>query len=124
VIAFSPLGQGMLTDRYLDGVPEDSRAAKGVFLDRSHLTEENLARVRALNEIAGRRGQTLAQMAVAWVLRDQRVTSALVGASSVNQLDDSLGALDNLDFSAEELGEIDRHAVEAGINIWAKSSDA
>jgi L-glyceraldehyde 3-phosphate reductase len=124
VIAFSPLGQGMLTDRYLDGVPEDSRAAKGVFLDRSHLTEENLARVRALNEIAGRRGQTLAQMAVAWVLRDQRVTSALVGASSVNQLDDSLGALDNLDFSADELGEIDRHAVEAGINIWAKSSDA
>jgi L-glyceraldehyde 3-phosphate reductase len=124
VIAFSPLGQGMLTDRYLDGVPEDSRAAKGVFLDRSHLTEENLARVRALNEIARRRGQTLAQMAVAWVLRDQRVTSALVGASSVNQLDDSLGALDNLDFSAEELGEIDRHAVEAGINIWAKSSDA
>jgi L-glyceraldehyde 3-phosphate reductase len=124
VIAFSPLGQGMLTDRYLDGVPEDSRAAKGVFLDRSHLTEENLARVRALNEIAGRRGQTLAQMAVAWVLRDGRVTSALVGASSVAQLDDSLGALDNLDFSADELEEIDRHAVEAGINIWAKSSDS
>jgi L-glyceraldehyde 3-phosphate reductase len=124
VIAFSPLGQGMLTDRYLDGVPEDSRAAKGVFLDRSHLTEENLARVRALNEIAGRRGQTLAQMAVAWVLRDGRVTSALVGASSVAQLDDSLGALDNLDFSSDELEEIDRHAVEAGINIWAKSSDA
>jgi L-glyceraldehyde 3-phosphate reductase len=124
VIAFSPLGQGMLTDRYLDGVPEDSRAAKGVFLDRSHLTEENLARVRALNEIAGRRGQTLAQMAVAWVLRDGRVTSALVGASSVAQLDDSLGALDNLDFSSDELEEIDRHAVEAGINIWAKSSDS
>jgi L-glyceraldehyde 3-phosphate reductase len=124
VIAFSPLGQGMLTDRYLDGVPEDSRAAKGVFLDRSHLTEENLARVRALNEIAGRRGQTLAQMAVAWVLRDGRVTSALVGASSVAQLDDSLGALDNLDFSGDELEEIDRHAVEAGINIWAKSSDS
>jgi L-glyceraldehyde 3-phosphate reductase len=124
VIAFSPLGQGMLTDRYLDGVPEDSRAAKGVFLDRSHLTEENLARVRALNEIAGRRGQTLAQMAVAWVLRDGRVTSALVGASSVAQLDDSLGALDNLDFSSDELEEIDRHAVEAGINICAKSSDS
>ncbi len=124
VIAFSPLGQGMLTDRYLDGVPEDSRAAKGVFLDRSHLTEENLARVRALNEIAKRRGQTLAQMAIAWVLRDQRVTSALVGASSVAQLEDTLGALDNLDLSAGELEEIDRHAVEAGINIWAASSDS
>jgi L-glyceraldehyde 3-phosphate reductase len=124
VIAFSPLGQGMLTDRYLDGVPEDSRAAKGVFLDRSHLTEDNLARVRALNEIAGRRGQTLAQMAIAWVLRDPRITSALVGASSVAQLDDTLGALDNLDLSSEELAEIDRHAVEAGINIWAASSDS
>jgi L-glyceraldehyde 3-phosphate reductase len=124
VIAFSPLGQGMLTDRYLDGVPEDSRAAKGVFLDRSHLTEDNLARVRALNEIAGGRGQSLAQMAIGWVLRDQRVTSALVGASSVKQLDDNLGALENLDFSADELEEIDRHAVEAGINIWAKSSEA
>jgi L-glyceraldehyde 3-phosphate reductase len=114
----------MLTDRYLDGVPEDSRAAKGVFLDRSHLTEENLARVRALNEIAGGRGQSLAQMAIAWVLRDARVTSALVGASSVAQLDDNLGALDNLDFSADELEAIDRHAVEAGINIWAASSDS
>jgi L-glyceraldehyde 3-phosphate reductase len=123
VIAFSPLGQGMLTDRYLDGVPEDSRAAKGVFLDRGHLTEENLARVRALNEIAGRRGQSLAQMAIAWVLRDSRITSALVGASSVKQLDDNLGALDNLDFSADELEEIDRYAVEAGINIWAASSE-
>jgi L-glyceraldehyde 3-phosphate reductase len=124
VIAFSPLGQGMLTDRYLDGVPDDSRAAKGVFLDRSDLTEENLARVRALNEIAGRRGQTLAQMAIAWVLRDPRITSALVGASSVKQLDDNLGALDNLDFSADELAEIDRSAVEAGINLWAASSDS
>src|SRR4051812_33565931 len=124
VIAFSPLGQGMLTDRYLDGVPEDSRAAKGVFLDRSHLTEDNLARVRALNEIAGRRGQTLAQMAIAWVLRDARVTSALVGASSVAQLDDTLGALGDLDFSGDELAEIDRYAVDAGINIWAKSSDS
>ncbi len=124
VIAFSPLGQGLLTDRYLDGVPEDSRAAKGVFLDRSHLTEQNLTLVRALNEIAKGRGQTLAQMAIAWVLRDARVTSALVGASSVAQLDDTLGALDNLDFSGDELAEIDRYAVEAGINIWAKSSDA
>jgi L-glyceraldehyde 3-phosphate reductase len=124
VIAFSPLGQGMLTDRYLDGVPEDSRAAKGVFLDRSHLTEENLARVRALNEIAGRRGQSLAQMAIAWVLRDPRVTSALVGASSVKQLDDTLGALETLEFSDDELAEIDRHAVDAGINLWEKSSQA
>ena len=124
VIAFSPLGQGLLTDRYLDGVPEDSRAAKGVFLDRSHLTEKNLTLVRALNEIAKGRGQTLAQMAIAWVLRDARVTSALVGASSVAQLDDTLGALDNLDFNGDELAEIDRYAVEAGINIWAKSSDA
>ena len=124
VIAFSPLGQGLLTNRYLDGVPEDSRAAKGVFLDRSHLTESNLTLVRALNEIAKGRGQTLAQMAIAWVLRDPRVTSALVGASSVAQLDDTLGALDGLDFSGDELAEIDRYAVEAGINIWAKSSDS
>src|SRR5829696_7662902 len=92
VIVFSPLGQGMLTDRYLNGIPEDSRAAKGVFLTPDFLTEENLARVRGLNEIAQRRGQTLAQMAVAWTLRDPRVTSALVGASSVEQLDDTLGA--------------------------------
>src|SRR5215204_2206583 len=115
-IAFSPLGQGMLTDRYLDGVPEDSRAAKGVFLTPDFLTEENLARVRALNEIARGRGQSLAQMAIAWTLRDPRVTSALIGASSVQQLEDSLGALD-------QLAEIDRHAVDAGINIWAQSSD-
>src|SRR4051795_8056098 len=121
-IAFSPLAQGMLTTRYLDGVPEDSRAAKGVFLSEDMLTEERLEHVRALNEIAGRRGQTLAQMAVAWVLRDPRVTSALVGASSVEQLDDTLGALDRLDFSAEELREIDGHAVEAGINLWESSS--
>jgi L-glyceraldehyde 3-phosphate reductase len=124
VIAFSPLGQGMLTDKYLDGVPEDSRAARGVSLKQDHLTEENLARVRALNEIAQKRGQSLAQMAIAWTLRDPRVTSALIGASSVRQLDDSLGALDNLDFSADELSEIDRHAVDAGINIWAKSSES
>jgi L-glyceraldehyde 3-phosphate reductase len=124
VIAFSPLGQGMLTDKYLDGVPEDSRAARGVSLKQDHLTEENLARVRALNEIAQKRGQSLAQMAIAWTLRDPRVTSALIGASSVRQLDDSLGALDNLDFSADELSEIDQHAVDAGINIWAKSSES
>src|SRR5215213_4819513 len=124
VIVFSPLGQGMLTDRYLNGIPEDSRAAKGVFLTPDFLTEENLARVRALNEIAQRRGQTLAQMAVAWVLRDPRVTTALVGASSVEQLEDTLGALEHLDFAPDELAEIDQHAVEAGINIWAASSDS
>jgi L-glyceraldehyde 3-phosphate reductase len=121
-IAFSPLAQGMLTDRYLDGVPRDSRAAKGVFLTEDMLTEERLAHVRALNEIASRRGQSLAQMAVAWVLRDPRVTSALVGASSVEQLDDTLAALERLDFSDDELAEIDRHAVDAGINIWEASS--
>ena len=122
-IVFSPLGQGMLTTKYLDGIPEQSRAAEGVFLDESFLSEENLDRVRALNEIARRRGQSLAQMAVAWVLRDQRVTSALVGARTVEQLENSLGALDNLDFTSEELAEIDQHAVEAGINLWAASSD-
>jgi L-glyceraldehyde 3-phosphate reductase len=121
-IAFSPLAQGMLTDRYLDGVPEDSRAAKGVFLTEDMLTKERLDHVRALNEIASGRGQTLAQMAVAWVLRDPRITSALVGASSVEQLQQTLGALERLDFSEEELATIDRHAVDAGINIWEASS--
>jgi len=124
LIAFSPLAQGMLTDRYLDGVPEDSRAAKGVFLTQDMITEERLDHVRALNEIATSRGQSLAQMAVAWVLRDPRVTSALVGASSVRQLDDTLGALENLSFSDDELATIDQHAVDAGINIWEKSSRA
>src|SRR3954447_602101 len=124
LIAFSPLAQGMLTDRYLDGVPEDSRAAKGVFLSEDMITEERLDHVRALNELAKGRGQTLAQTAVAWVLRDPRVTSALVGASSVRQLDDTLGALERLDFSGDELSEIDRHAVEAGINLWETSSNA
>jgi L-glyceraldehyde 3-phosphate reductase len=123
-IAFSPLAQGMLTDRYLNGVPEDSRAAKGTFLKQEWLSEENLARVRGLNEIAQGRGQSLAQMAVAWTLRDPRVTSALVGASSVKQLEDTAGALARLDFDDEELSAIDRHAVEAGINLWAASSDA
>ena len=121
-IVFSPLGQGLLTDRYLDGVPDDSRAAKGVFMDESFLTEERLAHVRALNEIASGRGQTLAQMAVAWVLRDPRVTSALIGASSVEQLDDTLGALERLEFGDDELRAIEEHAVDAGINIWAESS--
>jgi L-glyceraldehyde 3-phosphate reductase len=123
-IAFSPLAQGMLTARYLGGVPEDSRAARGVFLSEDMLTPERLDHVRALNEIASRRGQSLAQMAVAWVLRDPRVTSALVGASSVRQLDETLGALENLDFSGEELAEIDQHAVDAGINIWEASSSS
>src|SRR3954447_14097723 len=123
-IVFSPLGQGLLTDRYLNGVPEGSRAAQGRFMSRDMLSDENLARVRVLNEVAQRRGQSLAQMAIAWVLRDPRVTSALIGASSARQLDDSLGALDRLDFADDELAEIDKHAVDAGINIWAQSSES
>jgi L-glyceraldehyde 3-phosphate reductase len=121
-IVFSPLAQGLLTDRYLDGIPEGSRAAKGTFFDRGWLTDENLDHVSALNEIAKQRGQSLAQMAVAWVLRDQRITTALVGASSVSQLDDNLDALTRLGFSDEELAAIDEHAVDLGINIWAESS--
>jgi L-glyceraldehyde 3-phosphate reductase len=124
IIAFSPLGQGMLTDRYLDGIPEDSRAAKDGFLKRDFINDDNLARVRGLNEVAQRRGQTLAAMALAWVLRDERVTSALIGASSVGQLEANVAALDNLDFTDEELAEIDSFAVESGINIWQQSSDA
>jgi L-glyceraldehyde 3-phosphate reductase len=124
IIAFSPLGQGMLTDRYLNGIPEDSRAAKDGFLKREFINDDNLARIRGLNEIAARRGQTLAAMALAWVLRDSRVTSALIGASSVSQLEANVAAVGNLDFSAEELAEIDSFAVESGINIWQQSSDA
>jgi L-glyceraldehyde 3-phosphate reductase len=123
-IVFSPIGQGMLTDKYLNGIPEDSRAAQDRFLRQDYLTEENMARVRALNEIAQRRGQALAQMAIAWTLRDPRVTSALIGASSVAQLEQNVAALDNLDFSPGELEEIDRYAVDAGINLWAESSAA
>src|SRR5215203_1169219 len=119
-IVFSPLGQGMLTDKYLDGIPENSRAAEGTFLSKDYLIEENLGKVRALNEIAKRRGQSLAQMAIAWVLRDPRVTSALIGARTVEQLEDSLAALDNLDLSGDELAEIDQYAVESGINLWAR----
>jgi L-glyceraldehyde 3-phosphate reductase len=122
-IVFSPLAQGMLTARYLDGIPEDSRVATGGALSADMLTEESLAHVRALNGIAQERGQTLAQMAIAWTLRDPRVTSSLIGASSVAQLEDSLGALDNLDFSDDELATIDGHAVDAGINLWKASSD-
>jgi L-glyceraldehyde 3-phosphate reductase len=123
-IVFSPIAQGMLTDKYLDGVPERSRAAEGKSLDPELLSEENLAHVRALHEIAQRRGQALAQMAISWVLRDARVTSALIGASSVRQLEQNVAALDVLDFSDEELAEIDGHAVDSGINLWQRSSDA
>ena len=119
-VVFSPLAQGMLTDKYLDGIPQHSRAAQDGSLRQEFLTAETLDHIRALNEIAGRRDQSLAQMAIAWVLRDPRVTTALVGASSVAQLDDSLRALENLDFSDGELAEIDQHAVDAGINIWAR----
>ena len=117
-IAFSPLAQGLLTDRYLDGVPADSRAAQGKSLDEEMLSDENLVHVRALNDIAKARGQSLAQMALAWALRDERVTTVLIGASSVRQLDDNLAALDNLDFSADDLSAIDEHAVNVGINLW------
>ena len=121
-IAFSPLAQGMLTDRYLDGVPEGARASQGKSFSPELLTDANLANVRGLHEIAQGRGQSLAQMAIAWVLRDPRVTTALVGASSVAQLEDSLKALDGLDFSADELAAIDRHAMEGGVNLWTESS--
>jgi L-glyceraldehyde 3-phosphate reductase len=123
-IVFSPIGQGMLTDKYLGGIPEDSRAAQDHFLKRDFLTEANLARVRALNEIAQRRGQALAQMAIAWTLRDARVTSALIGASSVAQLEQNVAAIDNLSFSDDEREEIDRHAIDVGINLWEESSTA
>jgi L-glyceraldehyde 3-phosphate reductase len=123
-IVFSPLGQGLLTDRYLHGVPEDSRVRRGSEFGESLLSDERLARVRALNEIATRRGQSLAQLAIAWVLRDARVSSALIGASSVTQLEQNVAALEKLDFTAEELAEIDKYAVESAINMWAQSSDA
>lgn len=122
-IAFSPLGQGMLTAKYLNGVPEDARAAKGGSFNTKLLTEENLARIRALNDIAGRRGQSLAQMAIAWVLRDARVTSALIGARNVAQLDDSLDSLKNLSFTEAELADINHHATEGGIDLWRGLSD-
>ena len=123
-IAFSPLAQGLLTDRYLDGVPPDSRAARGGSFSRDLLSASNLANARALREIARGRGQTLAQMAIAWTLRDPRVVSALIGASSVGQLDDNLAALDHLAFTPAELAEIDRFAVEGGVNLWAPSNEA
>ena len=123
-IVFSPLAQGMLTDRYLDGIPEGSRASRPGTIEEGQLNEANLAKVRALHELAGRRGQSLAQMAVAWTLRDPRVTSALLGASSVAQLEANVAALDHLDFAGDELAEIDRHATEADINLWEESSRA
>jgi len=121
-ICFSPLAQGMLTSKYLNGIPENSRAAENSSLSPDLINEQSLAKIRALDEIAQRRGQTLAQMALAWTLRDERMTSTLIGVSSIEQLDDSLGALDNLSFSAEELTEIDQYATEADINLWARSS--
>ncbi|HEV7640415.1 MAG TPA: L-glyceraldehyde 3-phosphate reductase [Gaiellaceae bacterium] len=121
-ITFSPLAQGMLTDKYLNGIPEGSRATQNTSLSPDLLTDESLEKIRALNEIAQRRGQSLAQLALAWTLRDPRVTSTLIGASSVGQLEDSLGALGNLDFSADELAEIDRYATESEINLWQRSS--
>jgi L-glyceraldehyde 3-phosphate reductase len=121
-IAFSPLAQGMLTDKYVNGVPEGSRATRGGTLRQNMLSEDNIARIRALNEIAAKRGQTLAQMAIAWVLRDPRITSALIGARTVEQLDNSLAALDSPEFSPDELAEIDRFAAEGGINLWQASS--
>jgi L-glyceraldehyde 3-phosphate reductase len=121
-IAFSPLAQGMLTDKYLKGVPAGSRASQGKSLSPKLLSDQNLKHIRALNRMAKARGQSLAQMALAWILRDQRVTSVLIGASSVGQLENSLGCLDNLAFSDEELEKIDKYAVEGGINLWKGSS--
>lgn len=123
-IVFSPLAQGLLTDRYLQGIPEGSRASLGRSLDPAMLHEDNLARIRALHEVARRRGQSLAQLALSWTLRDPRVTSTLVGASSVAQLEQNLAALDGPALSDDELAEIDRYAVDAGVNLWAESSQA
>jgi L-glyceraldehyde 3-phosphate reductase len=121
-IVFSPLAQGMLTDKYLDGIPEGSRVTRERELLEPMLSDEALEKIRALNEIASGRGQTLAQMALAWTLRDPRVTSTLMGARTLEQLDDSLGALDRLDFDDDELAEIDGYATESGLNVWARSS--
>ncbi|MBL7255326.1 L-glyceraldehyde 3-phosphate reductase [Actinoplanes lichenicola] len=123
-IAFSPLAQGMLTDRYLDGVPEGSRATEDKSLTPDWLNDDNLSKIRALNDIARRRGQSLAQMAIAWALRDPRMTSVVLGASSVTQLENNVAALGNTKFTAEELAEIDKHATESGINLWARSSES
>src|SRR5438132_766187 len=121
-IGFSPLAQGMLTDKYLHGIPEGSRAARPSSLSPELISGDALAKVRALGAIAARRGQSLAQMALAWTLRDPRVTSTLAGASSVAQLEQNVGAIDKLPFSPDELAEIDRHATDSGIDLWAASS--
>jgi len=121
-IAFSPLAQGLLTTKYLNGIPEGSRASRNDSLSTDQISEENLAHVRALNEVARKRGQSLAQLALSWVLRDQRITSALIGASSVAQLEENLAAAGRSAFSSDEIAAIDKQAVEAGINIWATSS--
>ena len=124
-IAFSPLAQGLLTDKYLKGVPADSRAGRGAdSWQQGFLSDKNMACVKALNEIAKKRGQTLAQLAIAWVLRDPRMTSALIGASHVGQIEDAVGALDRLAFTKAELDEIDKLAEDAGVNIWRRSSTA
>jgi L-glyceraldehyde 3-phosphate reductase len=122
-IAFSALAQGLLTNKYLNGVPENSRANDGLWFQKEFLSEENLQRVRALNEIARGRGQSLAQMAIAWVLRDERITSALIGARNVEQLDNSLDALKHLQFSDAELKEIDRYAQEGSIDLWKEARE-
>jgi L-glyceraldehyde 3-phosphate reductase len=123
-IAFSPLAQGMLTDKYLNGVPEGSRATQGKSLSEDLLSDANLAHVRALDGIASSRGQSLAQLALTWALRDERVTSVLIGASSVEQLDANVAALDGPPLTDDELERIDEHAVESGIDLWAESSNA
>src|SRR6266566_4525226 len=121
-IVFSPLAQGMLTDKYLHGIPEGSRASRSATLSPDLITDEAMEKIRALNEIASARGQSLAQMALAWALRDPRVTSALAGASSVEQLETNVAALERMDFTDDELAEIDKHATDSGINLWAASS--
>jgi L-glyceraldehyde 3-phosphate reductase len=123
-IVFSPLAQGLLTDRYLGGIPDDSRVRRGLHFSEDLITDQNLEQVRKLNELARRRGQSLAQLAIAWALRDERVTSALLGASSVEQLEQNVGALGRLEFDQSELDEIDQYAVEGGVNIWKASSTA
>jgi L-glyceraldehyde 3-phosphate reductase len=122
-IVFSPLAQGMLTDKYLEGIPEWSRASRDDSLSPDLLTDEAMARIRALNEIAAGRGQSLAQLALAWTLRDPRMTSTLIGASSVEQLEANVATLERLELSDDELAEIDRHAVDSGINLWARSAE-
>lgn len=124
VIAFSPLAQGMLTDKYLDGIPADSRMAANSSLSPDLLTEQNLNHIRALHDIAVRRGQSLAQLALAWAARDERVTSVLIGASSVHQLEQNIAAMDNVRFTDDELAEIDRHAVEGGIDLWRDAASS